>query len=506
MKTPRVLALLRVSTDAQDTARQRRDLQRLTERHGLVIVRTLELHGVSGTKTLDNSEVQKLLDDLNDPSIDGLAVSSIDRLLRPKRFQTFGVFDRFVDLKKVIWSQAEGFVDPSADEGFDLCASAASRAGSEWRRLIQRVRDGKEECRLAKGNPDGPATLPRGLLHSKGSGWTYDPAETARIGEIFRLCAEGLSYRAIAARVGGGWTHAGVRSTLRNRLWRDGTRTYSANAVRSTALTRKVIEPLIPAELFDACQRELDGRKESWGRSKRPRRFLAAGLLSCACGKAWYLRATGAKDTTRQKEYYYCSTGFSGRGPKCGARSFQREAVDQAITEAIGTALSSEAVLLPILTEALREKPRQGVRNVEAEISKLEAKRNRIVEMREDGAITREKCKERLSVVDGELYNLRRAGPPERAPSLVDPRRIAAALIRLFARFGKLAFPDQRKLLEEAIRTITIVDGAIPRLTLAGGFLGNLAGAKVEAQLRLPYWPRFPAPGQAPRSTSPRGL
>jgi DNA invertase Pin-like site-specific DNA recombinase len=493
MKTPRVLALLRVSTDAQDTARQRRDLQRLTERYGLIVMRTLELHGVSGTKTLDNSEVQQLLGDLDDPSIDGLAVSSIDRLLRPKRFQTFGVFDRFVDLKKVIWSQAEGYADPATDEGYDTCIGAASRAGSEWRRLIQRVRDGKEESRLAKGNPDGPRTLPRGLLHSKETGWAYDQAETGRIAEIFRLCAEGLSYRAIASTVGGGWTHAGVRSTLRNRVWRDGTRTYSANAIRSTALVQKVIEPLIPAELFDAAQRELDGRKESWGRSKRPRRFLAAGLLSCACGASWYLRAAGIKDATRKKDYYYCSTGFSGRGPRCGARSFQREAVDQTITEMMQTTLCSEAVLLPVLTEAFREKPRQGGPSTEAAIRKLEAKRERIVELRADGAISREECAKRLSAVDGELYNLRRAQAPERAPSGMDPRRIFRELIGIFARFGKLAFADQRQLLEEAIRTITIVDGAIPRLTLSGGFLGKLAGANVEARLKSPCWLRSPA-------------
>jgi DNA invertase Pin-like site-specific DNA recombinase len=499
-KNPRVLALVRVSGDRQDVQRQRRDLQRLRDRFGIEVVRTLELHGVSGTKTLDNTEVQKLLDDLNDPAIDGLAVSSIDRLLRPKRFQTFSVFDRFVDLQKVIWSQAEGYADPATDEGYDICIGAASRAGSEWRRLVQRVRDGKEECRLAKGNPDGPNTLPRGLLHSKETGWAYDAAETPRIGQIFRLCVEGLSYRAIASQVGGGWTHAGVRSTLRNRLWRDGTRTYSANAIRSTALTQKVIQPLIPAELFDAAQRELDGRKESWGRRKRPRRFLASGLLTCSCSKAMYVRATGAKDRTRQKEYYYCSTGFPRRGPKCGARSFQREAVDQTIIQALETGLCSEAVLLPILTEAFREKPRQGAPNSDAAISKLEAKRERIVEMRADGAISREECAKRLSVVDGELYNLRRAAAPERAPTPgVNPKRIAVEFIATFARFGKLAFATQRQLLEEAIRTITIVDGAIPRLTLAGGFLGKLMGAKLEAQLKRLCWLRYRGRGLAKR-------
>jgi hypothetical protein len=103
---------------------------------------------------------------------------------------------------------------------------------------------------------------------------------------------------------------------------------------RSEALVQKVIEPLIPVELFDAAQRELNRRKESWGRSKRPRRFLAAGLLSCGCGRKWYLR--GAAVGTRKKEYYFCSSGFSPRhGPACGARSYQREAIDQAITETL---------------------------------------------------------------------------------------------------------------------------------------------------------------------------
>ena len=494
MKNPRVLALLRVSTDKQDTLRQRRDLQRLTDRYGLVIVRTLEQHGVSGTKTLDNAEVQRLLDDLNDPSIDGLAVSSIDRLLRPKRFQTFGVFDRFVDLKKVIWSQAEGYADPATDEGYDTCIGAASRAGSEWRRLIQRIRDGKEEARLAKGNPDGPATLPRGLTHSKTNGWAFDEAETARITEMFKLCVEGWSYHRIAARVGNNWTFQGVRSTLRNRLWRDGTRTYSPNAIRSTALTQKIIEPLIPVELFDACQREMDRRKESWGRSKRPRRFLLSGLLSCTCGKPWYMRGASAKEGTSKADYYYCSSRFPGHGPSCNARSYQRLAVEHTVTVEVSKALCSEAVLLPILIEAFRETPRQGGRNVEGEIRKLDAKRERILEQRADGLITREKCNQRIAAIDGELYNLRRAAAPEPAPSGVDPRRIMAGFIRVFARFGKLPFADQRQLLEEAIRIITIADGAIPRLTLSGGFLEKLMGAKLEPQLTWLYSRRCPTP------------
>ena len=48
-----IIELLRTSTDLQDVARQRTDLERLKKRFNLQAVRTLELHGVSGTATLE---------------------------------------------------------------------------------------------------------------------------------------------------------------------------------------------------------------------------------------------------------------------------------------------------------------------------------------------------------------------------------------------------------------------------------------------------------------------
>lgn len=48
------LGLIRVSTDSQDTQRQRTDLKRLEKMYGIHIVHTLELVGVSGTTMLTN--------------------------------------------------------------------------------------------------------------------------------------------------------------------------------------------------------------------------------------------------------------------------------------------------------------------------------------------------------------------------------------------------------------------------------------------------------------------
>jgi hypothetical protein len=91
--TPKnIIELLRVSTDLQDVARQRTDLERLKKRFNLNAVRTLELHGVSGTATLDNEQVQQVLNDLGRSDVHGIGLSSLDRLFRPgKRYGQFAI-------------------------------------------------------------------------------------------------------------------------------------------------------------------------------------------------------------------------------------------------------------------------------------------------------------------------------------------------------------------------------------------------------------------------------
>jgi DNA invertase Pin-like site-specific DNA recombinase len=465
--------------------RQRRDLERIRERYGAVIVRVLELHGLSGTKTLDDAQVQQLLADLDDESIDGLAVSSIDRLLRPKRYQTFGVFDRFVDLGKSIWSWAEGAaIDPSTDEGYEICIRAASQAGSEWRRLKQRVRDGKEESRLAGGNPNGPKTLPRGLVFTKGVGYSYDAPETERIVRMFDLFISGKSYHEIARIVGNGWSHQGVRGTVKNRLWRDGTRIYGPNEVRSEELALKILPPLVSADIFDAAQVEAVKRKDRWRKSKRPKRFLCIGLLDCGCGRPIYNTCGTVKKPTRDR--YMCSTHKKGRGPKCGLKSFQRPAFDDAVAGMIEDIFSKPETLDPILAQALSGNPdRREVEDVSGDIRKLEARRERILEQRADGLISREKCNEQVGHVDQELARLRTKSSSKTAAKGIDAKRLVVGLTRTFHRFRKLSFSEKRATLEEAIRTIVITQaGEIVTLTLQGGFLGSILGANLSSPLR----------------------
>jgi hypothetical protein len=274
-----------------------------------------------------------------------------------------------------------------------------------------------------------------------------------------------------------------VRWTLRNPIWGFGTRTYPANSDREEAYTVKVIDkPLVPASIWEAAQREMDRRKGNWRKTQGPpRRTPLSGLLRCPCGRPYYVRYAAKKDRTRKKDYYYCSSAAPGRGPKCGARSWQTEQVDAAVDRLVNDTLCQAPVLRAILSAIAERHPQREDSHAKAEreIGRLEAKRARIVDMRADDLIKREECAKRLGTVDRELQTARAAAAAVaqgRTPEL-DLQALAQGLAGVFALFASLPLAEKDALLRRAIRDIVLDAGTISAITLRGGFLGEILGA-----------------------------
>jgi DNA invertase Pin-like site-specific DNA recombinase len=483
---PRVISLLRVSTDAQDLMRQRSDIARLERRFKLQTVRTLELSGVSGTAVLNNGQIQQVLRDLARPEVDGIAVSALDRLFRPKKFGDFSIFDPFRDSRKLIWSIREGEIDPSSDEGFSACVHAGERAGSEWRELRRRSMDGKEEKRRLGRHVQGPVALPRGVAFDKATGaWSYIEPDASRVARMFELFLEGYSLHAIADAVGGGWSFQGVRRTLRNRIWGYGERTYKADSRREQPLVVQVIDkPLIAPEVFERVQGILDGREHHWRQSRRPTRFLLAGLLKCSCGKPCYLRT---RSRNSSHDTYVCASRHPS-GPGCGMRRVWRESVDEAVVRLIQDCFRSPERLLPML-EAIR------LRSIEAagtapppepvaqSRARLEAKRERILEQRADGLISREQCNERVAVIDDALAELAR--PVEPRPE-IPPAIVIQALRNIFQGFEGYTSEQQRSILRSVLAEIVLSGNAIVSVTFNG--------VKLNSRSRSRCWRRCTKP------------
>jgi hypothetical protein len=146
----RVLEFERVSTDQQELKRQAADLRRNREQHGLETLRVFSVK-ISGTRVMTHEDVQRMYRELSDVNVDGVSVSAIDRLFRPRDFQQISdVLQFFHANKKVIVSTVEGYVEPWTANGWTTCMTAAMKAGSEWHELKRRCDGGRVSTREEK--------------------------------------------------------------------------------------------------------------------------------------------------------------------------------------------------------------------------------------------------------------------------------------------------------------------------------------------------------------------
>ena len=149
--------------------------------------------------------------------------------------------------------------------------------------------------------------------------------------------------------------------------------------------------------------------------------------------------------------------------------------VDPAVDRLVSETFCQAAMLRTVLSAiAGREPDREDIRaRTEREITPLEAKRGRIVEMRADGLIDRAECAKRLSAVDRDLQTARAAAAQSPAPAM-DVHALAMGLADAFAGFASLPADQRWDLLRRAVRDIVLDGPTIPCLTLRGGFLGEI--------------------------------
>jgi DNA invertase Pin-like site-specific DNA recombinase len=479
----RVFGLIRLSTEEQATEgkagalRQRHDIEAAAKVHGLTVVKILEAIGLSGTRVLGSPVFDELVRAL--PAIDGVALSAIDRLVRPGMLGDLAVFDPFQRLGKRIWTPTQE-VDISTDNGFLTSGILGVLGGIERKMILARTLAGKEALRKQGRHVNGNESLPRGVAYDKATAsWSYEEPDRSRILLAFQLLFERRSFREIAEAVGGGWTPSGLNRALQNPIWKGervyGVKTDFSDRRREEPLTVKLsIEPLISPERWRAAQELISERRNRWRarlRSKSP--FLLVGLLQCgSCEKPFYSRTDWR---SKRGHHYYCSSRFP-KGSGCGAPTLLQGPAERAIENMVSDCFSSEEVLSAILTAACRTSsadPEQ--KDIDAEIGKLERKRQRLIDLLLEEVIDKPTFNQRLASTDQRLRELRMSHPKH---VQIDLPRLGRALIREFGRFCRLPFETKREFLRRAFTEIRVVNTAIPGFTLSGGFLGDLVSAK----------------------------
>jgi hypothetical protein len=307
----------------------------------------------------------------------------------------------------------------------------------------------------------------------------------------YNLLFERRSWRDIADQIGGGFTYNGVKNSLKNPCWK-GVRLYHAG--RETPLEIPLgIEPLIAPARWEAAQRIILEKRVRWIKTRKPPRFLLSGLLTCGCGKPVYIRVS-------KHSYYYCSTGFPGRGPKCGAPSTRVEAAEKTVEQIVSAHLLDAAFLRTILRTVQNSQParNQETAKLARERHKLEAERQKLLRLTLKGLCSEDDFARESKRIEAELRSLDGITPAS-VPDAFDPAKILIRITRTFARFSKQPFEERRGVLQAAFREIAVQDGAIPQATLNGAWLSACVNSS--PRLRRRRW--LPAQSRASRSPRP---
>jgi DNA invertase Pin-like site-specific DNA recombinase len=181
----RVAIYLRVSTDGQTTANQRRELQKVAKAHGWAVVEVYEDAGVSGAKGRDGRPAfDRLCQDALRRRFDIIAAWSVDRLGRS--LQDLVAFLGEVHCSGVHLYLHQQAVDTTTPAGRALFQMMGVFAEFERAMIRERVMAG-----LARAREQGKRLGRR-------------PVAPLIVERIEKAAGDGLSMRAVAKKVGVG--------------------------------------------------------------------------------------------------------------------------------------------------------------------------------------------------------------------------------------------------------------------------------------------------------------
>lgn len=423
----KVIELIRVSTEQQAASdrasipAQRTVNRKTCHQFGLEIVKSIEFADVSGASVLLTPELQEVIRLIRSPEIDGVVAREFSRLMRPDNFDDYTLLQAFADSQTLLYLP-ESPIDFNNKMGRVMGAMRAVMAGLERTEILERVFAAKEEKRRRGELAQSKIVLPFGVDYEQSRGFYYKP-DAQLVRHAFKdFLAGNHSYVQLAKPLG--LTPRGMHLVLRNPIWtgwrvikqkRDSTAAgkYVGKAGRQSdrrkvnrkpeeiIRVRVIEDPLIPEEEFEAAQRIMDRKQSKHWRSREgyEHRFTYNGFLTCAnCGEVVHT-------CLARRDYYACKARRVDH--VCSSRYMGRQKLEAQLDELFADKLTDPAFLRGCVEELVQRSESDSsaaeVARLEAQISELDRKRKRVLDMFVEGIIQQPDRDERLAVISGQL-------------------------------------------------------------------------------------------------------
>jgi len=466
--TKRCLQLVRVSTvgqasdDHASIESQKTINERTAKEHGLTIVRTIQMAGVSGTAVLLAPEMQEMFRLMADPEIHGVVAREFSRLMRPENYADYALLQVFVDTGCKLYLP-DGPLDFASNDGRLVGTLKASIAGNVRREMLKAAWESREEKRRRGELAQPKICLPFGVDNQKDQ-WWYTP-DSERIKEAFRLVLSGeTSYFAIGKKVNiephalaymlknpiyTGWrvidkkrdmSSAGKYPTLDGR---QGDRRKIARSPDEIIRVQVIKEPLVSQADFDLVQKIL-GMKKSFHWRTSPgyeQRYTYNGYLSCTCQSRVYSKHM-------RHDYYVCKN-------RCGVKQMRRDRLDPFIDQVFAKKFQSKTFLKRIA--GTQSRPTANLDQLRRQIEALAAKRDRVLKTYYEGVISETERNVTIAEIDREKQVFADLLSRQQPAPQVDADQLARQF-KVFAQFDLLSRDQKRRLLNTIAPEIVVAD------------------------------------------------
>lgn len=522
-----VVELLRVSTELQASE----DRAGLPAQHAanvrtcalfqLEVIETVEIVE-SGASVASSPAMARVLEFITSGRARGIVLAEYSRLFRPDRWSDLRILETIGDHNARLYLPS-GPIDLLSDSGFVEASVNNLLAAMERRRIRERMTRGKEEHRKRGAHMAGGCGIPLGLAYSKAEGWSYT-ADIERVKEVFRLFLSGVrSYAAIGKQLG--LARSSARYILTNPIytgWRvyDERRDLTAGGKYPSGDRRRIkrkpdevirvrlpLEPVIDEETFAVVQQlTQEIRSRALTRSRHADAFAYRGHLVCdSCGRPIYCNIMNGRGKNRIGNYV-CSgkiVRYRGHASDCSGGWMRREMLEPVVDAALVEHLTDAGFLTDCLGAYLDAQQDAWRSNgpdqdkVAGQLEELGRRRQRVLDLYVDGAVSRQERDARLAPIDSEAAALRRMlATPARAAAGPAVRDLVGQILTTFAEWPFLDRAAKLRILDGLGAQINVGRYTVHGIGIASRLLNGQPssdGGQSSDRAGLVYLPFRPA-------------
>lgn len=439
----RVAIYCRVSTTEQaeegySIDEQNIKIREYCEKEGHEIYNIYEDRGISGKNITNRPGIKQLLNDATNNKFDLVVVWKLNRISR-KLLDILNIVELLNKHNIAFRSLTENFETETPSGKLQLNIMGAigefereTIAENVKMGLLARAREGRWNGGIVLGYD--LVELPNEGKKRKNTRLEINEREANTVRRIFELYSQGHGYKAVVNRINkeghktkrnGEFAVSTVKEILQNPVYigkirynvrQDWSKKRRNNINANPILSDGIHDPIIDVETWNKVQVILKERSKKHNKIYDCE-FPLTGILRCpVCGGGMTIsRSTSKrKDGTRRiNEYYSCGNWKNKGTAVCNSNSIRVEVADEYVLNKIMEVINDKSILRKVIDNINKNKSTklkpivEQLEQINKEIEKLTDKKNKNIELFEDGILDKSELSTRVKSINDDIEKIK---------------------------------------------------------------------------------------------------